>query len=132
MLEISDSVTLNALTRALVAAKFQLDPVDRDVPGSTLLAELANRVAETCAAVLVEEGRMSPERAERWREPSQHLHALECVRARIRECQPWGGWTADQRTGYVETLLAPYLPVTEVVSSLCDYGDDHHSAKAEP
>lgn len=126
-LHVSDVATLNALTRALVAAKFQLDPVDRDVPGSTILSELANRVADLCGQLIVQEGRRTAEQVAAWRAPAQHDHVLTCVRARIQECEAWGSWAPEEKVQCVETLLAPYLPEPTIVQSLCEYGDTHHA-----
>jgi hypothetical protein len=127
-LEITDFAVLNALQRVLLAAKFQANPSDRDIPGSPLVADLANQVADLCTEYIVREGLVPAESAEAWREPRHHPNVIEWVRLRIRECDIWRSWSAHEREDYVRTLLAPYFPEAAAVQSLLEYGDAEHGA----
>ncbi len=112
---ITDTSVLNTLTRALVAAKFQLEPIDPDVPGSAIISELANQVADLCGDLLIEQGRLSRDQTTRWRDPYENPHVLKCVQARVRECDPWPGLERLEKEQFIAALLAPYLPEPEFV-----------------
>jgi hypothetical protein len=88
VLEIRDVSILNALNRALLEAKFHLEPNDALVAGSPLVADLANQVADALERLAATELRNPRRDPGAWRDPAAHPEKLLAVRARLRECEP--------------------------------------------
>jgi len=128
LFEIHEFAVLNALSRALVEAKFHLHPNDSLVPASPFVADLANDVADALEEHVSATSVHSSADPGSWRDPSNHPEKLEAVRARLEECKPWSEWTADQKRKYVRLLLAPLRPVADTVSQLLEDADKAHGA----
>ena len=123
LLEISDFETLNALSRALVEAKFHETPLDAAVPTSPEIAELATRVADRVEAETAKRYPGIHDALAGWRQPGEQPELLEVVRRRLREDQAWSERSAGERRERVRVLLAPLLPVDAVVDELVAYRD---------
>ena len=102
-----------ALLRAIVEAKFHSAPNDTDVPGSAILARLADRLR---AAVVEEEVRREGARAEaRWRDwatigPDRPEWSLALRFASESWRDAWAGWSEDERIAAATWLLSPFQP----------------------
>jgi predicted acetyltransferase len=101
---IEDQYELLALHRALFEAKFVEEPRDPVVPGSRIIADLANRLVDELAA-------QKPD-WQKWRAAAQHTERVDVVRRRIAEVAEgsnWKGWSAIERREFAETLLSPLV-----------------------
>ena len=107
---ITDEYELLALHRSLFEAQFATDPHSRDVPGSPLLASLANRVVDTLT-------QHDPRWAE-WRVASNHLDRVAIVRRRLPEEPGWSGMSQSERETHVRNHLAPLIPDDRLLQSL--------------
>ncbi|MGH0030670.1 MAG: hypothetical protein ACQGVC_12825 [Myxococcota bacterium] len=128
LLIVSDFDTLNALSRALVEAKFHAEPIDPAVPGSALVADLATRVADR---VEQETARRYPGihgMVDGWRDPREQPEMLAVVRRRLREIGGWQEWSEEEKRAQVRVLLAPLQPVDEVVRELVAWRDAPEAA----
>lgn len=99
--------------RAIVEAKFHADPSDTNVPGSAILARVANRLRD----VIVEEEvrRDGSSAAKRWRDWAsitqdrpEWLTALEFARGAWGD--KWDAWSTDERVFGAACLLSPFEP----------------------
>lgn len=116
MLTISHYSELIALLRAVVAAKFNEDPTDTDVPVSSSLAALAVRIRD---ALVAEDVRREGSEAERrWRDwirldstRDEWRHARSFAARALRGA--WPSWTVEERKEVVAMLLSPFDPGEE-------------------
>jgi hypothetical protein len=100
MFQVDSYPELLALLRAVMEAKFHRDPEDLDVPGSTILAEVSNRLAR---AVLDEEIRIDGDVARsRWAtwnqigpERDEWKTAVKYATAMWEKI--WPKWSVDRR-----------------------------------
>jgi predicted acetyltransferase len=110
---IEDQYELLALHRALFEAKFVENPRDPAIPGSRLIANIANRLVE-------ELGAHGPS-WDKWREAAAHTERVEVVRRRIAEVAEGSickSWPATKRREYVEILLSPLLGNPDLLDEL--------------
>jgi hypothetical protein len=101
---------LLALHRAIVEAKFGHDQAnDVDILGSPLLSNLANRVVETLVAMETKTGKdSSAARWKKWRllDPSRREWGI--IAQRLKNCDQWKDWTADERSKYLDCVISPF------------------------
>ena len=125
-IEIEGFSHINALYRALIEAKFNDNPTDAAVPGSALVADLVNQVADA----LEQHARTNPvafgSELSEWRDPSNHSEKIEFVRRRITECSPWSDWTAEEKRDYIRVLLSPLRAEPSFCQELLVFGDKSH------
>lgn len=102
-----------ALLRAIVEAKFHHAPNDTDVPGSAVLARVADRLRD--AVVEEEIRREGPAAAARWREWAaigpdrpEWSAALRFASETWRDA--WNGWSKEERIAAASWLLSPFEP----------------------
>lgn len=107
---ISDEYELIALHRALFEAQFAVSPHDGDVPGSPLLASLANRVVDS---LIQQDPRWT-----QWRVASRHPDRVEIVRQRLHADPRWGDMSLLGREKHVRNHLAPLIPDDDLLVSL--------------
>lgn len=111
---IEDKFELLALHRALFEAKFVEDPRDPVVPGSRIIANLANRLVDELAA--------KDPKWQQWRNAAQHTERVDVVRRRIAESSKWKSWSAAERRDYVEILLSPLVGDPALLDELSQVG----------
>jgi hypothetical protein len=109
---VTDQHELIALHRALFEAQFAIEPHDRDVPGSPLLAIIANRVLDALTQV-------DPRWAE-WREAGKHPDRVAIARKHLLADPRWGSMSPAERKNQVFNQLAPLVPNDDLVSALAD------------
>jgi len=107
---ITDNYELIALHRSLFEAQFTVEPHSRDVPGSPLLASLANRVVD---ALTQQDPRWSE-----WRIAANHPDRVQIVRRRLPEEPGWSGMSQAERETHVRNHLAPLIPDGDLLHSL--------------
>ena len=100
-----------ALLRAIVEAKFHGAPNDTDVPGSAVLARVAERLRD--AVVAEEVRREGPKADARWREWAaidpdrpEWSAALKFASEAWRDA--WSRWAEDERLAAATGLLSPF------------------------
>lgn len=111
MFQIDSYPELLALFRAVIEAKFHPNPEDLDIPGSTILADVANRLVR---AKVDEEVKLYGEAARsRWRAwartgperdewKSAHRYAASMWKT------IWPTWSVQERRSAARTLLSPF------------------------
>lgn len=102
-----------ALLRAVIEAKFHSQPNDTDVPGSAILARLAERLRDVVVAEEVRrEGTTAAKRWQRWAAitPSrpEWSAALQFAAESWRDV--WNNWSGDERIAAATWLMSPYEP----------------------
>ena len=107
---VSDKYELIALHRSLFEAQFAVSPHDRDVPGSPLLASLANRVVDLLS--------QQDLRWAQWRIASQHPDRVEIVRKRLLVDPRWADMPRPEREKHVRNHLAPLIPDDSLLAEL--------------
>ena len=128
---VDDPYELNALVRALLAAKFHAPEDGLELPGSPLLARLCERAVDALAAAQ-EAGRLpgfgGHTRPAGAAPPSEPIvaSARRHVSAVAARGGNWAGWSADERAAYVRLVLRPYVADAALVSELAT------SSRAEP
>ena len=113
-LVVDDATELVALHRALFEAQFAKDPEDRDVPGSPLIAALANRVVGLLAR--------QDARWEDWRRAELHPDRVSIVGRRLRSRPGWPQLSRVDRTKMVLDSLAPLIAGDELIQRLVEEG----------
>ena len=107
---VSDPHELIALHRALFEAQFSATPLDKDVPGSPLLASLANRVVEALS-------HQDPRWLD-WRVASMHPERVRIVRERLPNDRRWKHMSLAEREEHVKIHLAPLIPDDDLLAEL--------------
>ena len=125
-IEIEGFSHISALYRALIEAKFNDNPTDTDVPGSALVADLANQVADALEKHETTNPVASLSDAGEWRNPSNHPGKIEFVRRRLIECGHWPDWTTDEKQDYIRILLSPLREESSLCQELLEFGDRLH------
>jgi hypothetical protein len=110
-LVIDDPNELVALHRALFEAQFAVDPHDRDVPGSPILAALANRVVDALTQI-------DPRWSE-WRDAEKHPDRVAVAARHLHANPSWASWSDAERERQVRNHLAPLVASTSLVAALC-------------
>jgi len=110
---VSNKHELIALHRSLLEAQFAITPHDRDVPGSPLLASLANRVVDALC-------KSDPRWAD-WRHASKHQDRVRIVRDRLTNIKGWDTMPQYERETHVRNHLAPLVPDEQLLHSLSGY-----------
>lgn len=110
LITVTEKHELIALHRALFEAQFAAAPHDKDVPGSPLLASLANRVIDALAE--------DDPRWRDWRMASQHPERVEIVRERLPSDPRWKGMLQSEREAHVRNHLAPLVPDEALLADL--------------
>ena len=103
LFEVSDPDELRALHRALFSAKFTAGPLDELMPGSSILARMAERVAEAMGQIEGED------RWVEWRRAERHRDRIPVVVGHAARVSKWDEWSEDQRRDYVRILLSPLV-----------------------
>jgi hypothetical protein len=133
---VDDPYELNALVRALLAAKFHAPEDGLELPGSPLLAKLCERAADALAAAQATGllpgfgGRTRAAGAAPPPEPvvaSARRH-LSAVAARGGN---WAGWWAAERAEYVRLVFRPYVADDALVLELATSGRAEPGAAAD-
>ena len=107
---ITDKYELLALHRSLFEAQFAVDPHSRDVPGSPILASLANRIVDAL-------NQQDPRWTE-WRAASNHPDKVAIVRRRLPEESGWSSMSQAEREAHIHNHLAPLIPDDVLLQSL--------------
>ena len=107
---VTDKYELLALHRALYEAQFSVDPHDRDVPGSPILANLANRVVDALTA-------LDPRWAD-WRSADRHPDRVLIAERHLLADPRWTNMSRPERIAQVHNQLAPLVPSQDLVSKL--------------
>jgi hypothetical protein len=108
-LEVTDYYELRVLHSALWVVRFAENPVRPELPGSPLLANIANRIVEVGAKMEVERGH--PERAEQWRikiVPDSPLWQV-IVKNANRNSAFWKSCSTDKKREIARTYLSPSI-----------------------
>lgn len=120
LFRVDDPAELNSLLRTVMEAKFCTEPSDELVSWSPLVADMANRVADALGQIPRRVPRPDPDA---WRRPANHPEKVAAVRARILACDPWDGWSAEERADQVRVLLAPLQPDDALIRELVGLGE---------
>ena len=118
---IDDQLRLTVLHRALMEAKFSLEPVDNVLPGSPILADVMNQVVDTFIEWEKEEAKEEGSATwETWRmvTPSEKRREVDIAREYIKRADLWATWTYDEKAEYVEILLSPLKGSRDLVDLL--------------
>ena len=107
---VSEDHELIALHRSLFEAQFAVSPHDRDVPGSPILANLANRVVDLLS--------QRDSRWTQWRNASNHPDRVEIARKRLLADPRWRDMPRQEKEQHVRNHLAPLVPDHDLVLSL--------------
>jgi hypothetical protein len=121
---VEDPYELNALLRALFAAKFHAPEDGLELPGSPFLARLCERAVEAFAAV--QEAGLLPGSAAQTRAALGAVAPPEPVIASVRRHLSavaarggnWGRWSLDERSDYVRLVFRPYVAEEPLVREL--------------
>ena len=107
---VTDGLELQALHRALFEAQFAVTPLDRDVPGSPLLANLSNRVVDALTTI--------DPRWENWRSADNHPDRVAIARTHLAANPRWATMSRHERVAQVHNQLAPLVPSEELVATI--------------
>jgi hypothetical protein len=111
MFQIDSYPELIALFRAVIEAKFHANPEDLDVPGSTILANVAIRLTR---AKVDEEVKLYGEAAlSRWQAWARTGPEREEWKSSLRYAASmwktiWSKWSVEERRSAARTLLSPF------------------------
>jgi hypothetical protein len=115
-IEIDSAADLTALLRAILEAKFHAAPNDDDVPGSSILAALANRICDALTtAEIQKEGPVAHRRWLEWRAltPARREWNVAISYATRMWATAWPRWSERQREDAARDLVAPLLLTQE-------------------
>ncbi|HZV56350.1 MAG TPA: hypothetical protein VFF89_01635 [Sphingobium sp.] len=99
---VTEKVELLALHRALFEAQFSESPHDKDVPGSPLLASMANRIVDLLS-------QDDPRWAD-WRIASRHPARVQIARTRLISDPKWIAMPREEKEMRIRNHLAPLIP----------------------
>jgi len=121
---VEDPGEINALFRALFAAKFFAPEDGLELAGSPILARLCERVMD--AIVAAQEAELLPGNADRTRASFHSPPPLANVVASVRRHMAavaaaggnWDRWSPDERADYVRLVFRPYVAEESLVQEL--------------
>ena len=111
MFQIDSYPELLALLRAVMEAKFHRDPEDLLVPGSAILAEVANRLARAVRDEAIRiEGDAARSRWSTWIQigPDRDEWKSAVTYAAAMWKKIWPKWSVDERRVAARCLLSPF------------------------
>jgi hypothetical protein len=133
---VDDPNEMNALLRALFAAKFHAPEDGPELAGSPILARLCERAM--AGFVAAQEAGLLPGSPEQtrasWSQPPgaevvasvrRHLSAVGRGRGN------WGRWSPDERAGYVRLAFRPYVADERLVRELAGGASDAQPDRSE-
>lgn len=112
MFEVKSEHELRALHRAIVSAKFSDDPLDRDVPGSSIVAQLSRRVLDALiGAEVMRKGEGARSSWHEWAalDPSRREWRTALTYAKSLPKQRWDDMSREEREESVRHITAPYI-----------------------
>ena len=104
--QVDDYFELLALNKALRLLKFSYPSLDDSLPGSPLMAAMANRVVDTLVAIEIERGRL--DLGVEWKGkivPSSHI--WNNLLAHAQESSKWLQWSLEQKQEFAQILISP-------------------------
>jgi hypothetical protein len=107
---VTDKYELQALHRVLFQAQFPEQTLDRYVPGSPLLADMANRLVDV---LTTQDSRWSE-----WRAAEKHPDKVSIAERHLTANPLWSKMSRQERVAQVHNQLAPLVPSNELVSKL--------------
>ncbi len=110
--QVSDYYKLLALHKALIHAKFARHPIDPIISGSPFIAEMAEQIVSTLAAMEIERG--YPERAEGWKmriDPNGEIWQIALSRIFIEKWvfDKWNSWPFEEKKNLAKRLISPFM-----------------------
>jgi hypothetical protein len=134
---VDDPYEVNALLRALFAAKFHAPEDGPELAGSLILARLCERAME--AFVAAQEAGRLPGNAEQTRARFRSLLPGSEVVASVRRHLSaiassgtnWDRWSPNERADYVRLVFRPYLAEESLVRQLAEAGIAEQGASAD-
>lgn len=125
-LKLSDYHELYALHRAILEAKFSLAPRDSEVRGSAFVASVANKVMDALIQMERELGREDHARSwemKRQMNPDTFPDLWMAALKGIEGSREWLSWTREQKKGFAEILLSPFIASDDILSRFIDEAD---------
>jgi hypothetical protein len=121
MLVLENVVDLLVVHRALMAARFTMNPTSPELLGSTYLASVHSEVVDEISAAYRREAKFGEAaRWDQWRELSKDRNEWDVVRARLSE--PDGGWETfpnqDAKRDYVTICFQPFRVSGELIDEM--------------
>lgn len=112
-----DYFELLALHRAIIEAKFHLDPEDRDVPGSPILARISERIVEAIGLMEDRMGKYGGSKGwESWRRnPGTRFWNVAVEYA--ANFSDWHKLNLEQKRKLVTNLMAPFIADDNQISA---------------
>ena len=130
LFEVDDGFELNALLRALFAAKFRAPADGLELPGSPILARLCER-AMASMVVAQEAGRFpgNPDQTRAaYRTLAPTAEVVVSVRGHVSVVAVRGGnwaqWSPAERADYVRLVFRPYVAEESLVRELAGSAPD--------
>ena len=125
---IDSYIELLALNRALMEAKFSNDPNDNDIAASPIVASIVRR--------LIDELTIMHERADvktlpsldwkAWCKEGPGEREMSIIRRNLTKISFWNDLDNEQRSDYIENLIAPFVVDNDSFSELLEYADKHN------
>ncbi len=108
-IEVSGYYRLLALHRALLEAKFNPDPADRDIVASPFVAEIARDVIEKLIEIDCEKpGHGNAQQWREWRQIDPARSQWEVAVKRARDRRDLASCTSEERSKIIHDILAPF------------------------
>ena len=112
IIEIDSTADLTALLRTILEAKFHDAPNDDDVPGSSILAAVANRICDALTTAEIQ--KTGPDAQRRWLEwraltPARREWKVAISYATRTWAKKWSRWSERQKEDAARDLVAPLL-----------------------
>lgn len=110
--QVSDYYKLLALHKALMHAKFARHPIDPIISGSPFIAEMAEQIVSTLAAMEIERG--YPERSKDWKmrvDPDGEIWQIALSRIFTQKwvSDKWKSWPLGEKKNFAKLLICPFM-----------------------
>jgi hypothetical protein len=116
---IDDYDQLMALHRVMMEAKFTLDPNDRDIQGSPLVAAIAHQIVESLTDMdSGKTGAAARSKWQAWRTISPERREYQIIQAKLNSESAWRKLSAAEQTQYVKDLASPLLISDQLIREL--------------